>query len=93
MTCSHNFTQSKSVRVAAGYEKIRHVSNMYIKKALFNAWLDDYKETRQAKRWFKRIKAGGGDENVDDDGDWCWPEGEDLLSLLPRVVAIKVCVH
>ncbi len=62
-----------------------------MKKILFNAWLEDYKETRQAKRWFKRNKAGrGGDESGDEDGEWYWPEREDLISLLPKDVSIKV---
>ncbi len=59
-----------------------------MKKILFNAWLEDYKETRQAKRWFKRTKKG--DERGDEDGEWYWPEREDLISLLPKDVSIKV---
>ena len=60
-----------------------------MKKIVFAAWLEDYKETRRAKRWFNREGGVNGD-SLDEDGTWYWPEGEDPISLLPRAAAIKV---
>lgn len=57
-------------------------------KLLFHAWLDDYKESRRAKHWFNR--EAGPEGEGEDESEWCWPEGEDHISLLPREIAIKV---
>ena len=37
--------------------------------------------------WFEH---GGSKSEGEKGKDWCWPEGEDHLSLLPREVALKV---
>ena len=65
------------------------MGNFYLKKVTFNAWLEDYKETRQAKRWFN-LKTKVGEENGEEDGEWYWQEGEDPISVLPSEVSIKV---
>ena len=68
------------------------VGNFYLKKITFHAWLEDYKETRQAKRWFNLSKGGakGGEEDGEENGEWHWPEGEDPISVLPIEVSSKV---
>lgn len=58
-------------------------------KTLFYAWLEDYKESRRAKRWFNR-EAGRDGEGEDAESEWYWEEGEDPISLLPREIALKV---
>ena len=45
---------------------------------------------RREKKWFERQGQGGEGEEGEDE-KWCWPEGEDPVSLLPRKVAVKVC--
>lgn len=61
-----------------------------MKKILFAAWFEDYKETRRAKRWFNREGGGPNGDSLEEDGVWYWPDGEDPISLLPRPAAIKV---
>lgn len=73
-------------------ERLRGVSESYMKRVLFQAWLEDYRETRKARRWFKR-EPGAGEDASDGEGEWFWPEGEDPVSLLPRHVARKVRSH
>ena len=55
----------------------------------FRAWLEDYKDSRRAKRWFNRERAGEGEEG-EEDSEFYWPEGEDPISSLPREVTVKV---
>ena len=69
--------------------KMRVVSDAHMKRVLFQAWLEDYRETRRAKRWFKR-ERGGREDTSDGEEEWHWPEGEDPVSLLNRHITRKV---
>lgn len=57
-------------------------------KQLFHAWLDDYKESRRARRWFNRETGQEGEG--EDNQEWYWEKGKDPISLLPRDIAVKV---
>ncbi len=58
-------------------------------KQLFYAWEEDYKESRRARIWFNKREAGEGEGDGSDE-EWYWEEGEDPVSLLPRMVAVRV---
>ena len=58
-------------------------------RTLFTAWLEDYKVTRRARRWF-REQGGGEGEDSEEEKDWYWPEGDDPVSSLPKTIAVKV---
>ena len=65
------------------------VASNYMLRTLFTAWLEDYKVTRRARRWF-REQGGGEGEDSEEEKDWYWPEGDDPVSSLPRNIAVKV---
>ena len=59
-------------------------------RAVLGSWVEDYREMRRARVWFEHgVSKSEGEKGK----DWCWPEGEDHLSLLPRELALKVGGH
>ena len=74
---------------SAAFNVMVKFSSAYMLKSLFTAWLDDYKVTRRARRWFLE-KGGGEGAESEEETDWYWPEGDDPVSSLPRKVAVKV---
>ena len=65
------------------------VCSGYMLRLLFTAWLEDYKVTRRARRWFHEQ---GGVEGVEseEETEWYWDDGDDPISSLPRKIAVKV---
>ena len=51
-----------------------------------------YRTVRREKKWFERQGQGGDGEEGGGENTWCWPEGEDPISSLPKEVTIKVRV-
>ena len=78
----------KVKRRRAACVKVARVGDDFMLKLLFEAWLEDYKESRRAKRWFNR--EAGADAAGEEEPEWCWEGGEDPISLLPRDVSVKV---
>lgn len=66
------------------------VGSGYMLRQLFTAWLEDYKIARRARRWFHEQGGGEGAES-EEETEWCWDDGEDPVSSLPRTIAVKVC--
>lgn len=85
----HSYTAHKNKCRRASQAKLQNVCDQFVLKLLFYAWLEDYKESRKARRWFSRETGPDGSGN-DSDEEWYWTEGEDPISLLPREVAVKV---
>lgn len=88
LTKSHSYVARKNQRRLAASSKLHSVGEMFMLKMVFYAWLEDYKESRRAKRWFNR--EAGPEGEGEDESDWYWSEGEDPVSLLPREIAVKV---
>ena len=86
---AHDYAMRKSRCREAAYKKMAVVASDYMLRTLFSAWLEDYKVTRRARRWF-REQGGGEGEDSEEEKDWYWPEGDDPLSLMPRNIAVKV---
>lgn len=86
---SHNYTILKSERRSKGIAILLRLVQLYAKNKLFTAWHSDTIESRKAHLFFQNRGRGEGEGEED---NWCWPEGEDPLSLLPRDVSIKVDV-
>jgi F-box/leucine-rich repeat protein 13 len=59
----------------------------YSKKYFFNHWTDYTIEARKATLFFQNRGLGDGDGVQE---EWFWPDGEDLISLLPRDVIVKI---
>ncbi len=65
---------------------------------LDDTWLPVYfsfhlcflRNTKREKKWFERRGQGKDGEEGGGEEQWCWPEGEDPMSLLPREVAVRV---
>ena len=89
LTTAHEYSVHKSRCREAAYKKMATVASDYMLRTLFTAWLEDYKVTRRARRWF-REQGGGEGEDSEEEKDWYWPEGDDPLSSLPRNIAVKV---
>lgn len=89
MTAAYSYTARKVACREAACCKLRGVGAMFLLRLLFRAWLEDYKESRRARRWFNREGGSEGAGN-DAEGEWHWEDGEDPISLLPRDVAVKV---
>lgn len=85
----HSYATHKNKCRLAASRKLHEVGEKLMLKMVFYAWLEDYKESRKAKRWFKRGEAGLEGEG-EDESEWYWPEGEDPISLLPRKISVKV---
>ena len=64
------------------------VCSRYMLRLLFSAWLEDYKVARRARRWFH--EQGGERVESEEETDWCWDDGDDPISSLPRRIAVKV---
>lgn len=71
--------------------RLQQVSNKFVLKQLFHAWEEDFKESRRVRIWFNNREAGEG-EGEGAEEDWCWPKGEDHVSLLHRDTAIRVSI-
>ena len=87
LDCTYNYSSRNSKNRLRGSEKLQTLCNAIILKALFFAWLEDYKEVRKARHWGK---MEGTRDNEEADENWYWPEGEDPISLLPDLVVVKV---
>ena len=71
---------------------LTHVSNISSERFVFRAWHKYTQEAIRTTRWFKACE-GDDDEKVADGGDPTTalrPPGCDNVSLLPRIVAMKV---
>ena len=66
-----------------------NVASNYVTRLVFTAWLEDYKVTRRARRWFHEQGGAQGDDS-EEEREWYWPEGDDPISSLPRSIAVKV---
>ena len=66
------------------------MSKGYMLRLLFNAWLEDYKVARRARRWFHE-QGGRERAESEEETDWYWPDGDDPISSLPRKISVKVC--
>ena len=89
LTNTHKYAVHKVRCRATAYKKMVAVASDYMLRTLFTAWLEDYKVTRRARRWF-REQGGGEGEDSEEEKEWCWPEGDDPISSLPRNIAVKV---
>ena len=74
----------------AAIAKLQKVTNAFMLKQLFQAWLEDYRENSRARRWFSNREAGSEGAGDDATGEWYWEEGADPISLLPRDMSVKV---
>ena len=89
LTTVHEYAVHKARCREAAFKKMAAVASGYMLQTLFTAWVEDYKVTRRARRWF-REQGGGKGEDSEEEKDWCWPEGDDPVSSLPKTIAVKV---
>eukprot|EP00731_Ephydatia_muelleri_P003564 Em0001g3564a len=87
LTPHHCHSSTRAQKRSEASRKLCSVLNTYIIRAVLGSWVEDYREMRRARVWFEH---GGSKSEGEKGKDWCWPEGEDHLSLLPREVALKI---
>lgn len=89
---AHEYSARKARCRETAAKKMATIASGYMLRTLFTAWLEDYKVTRRARRWF-REQGGGEGEESEEEKDWYWPEGDDPVSSLPRNIAVKVAIN
>ena len=89
LTLPYNYSMFKTERRLRGIAILLQLLHLFIKRKMFTAWHSDTIESRKAHLFFQNRGRGEGEGEED---NWCWPEGEDPLSLLPVDISIKVGV-
>ena len=90
LTDTYNYSVMKRKRREEAIALLIKLFQLHIKKTLFQSWKKETEESCKAKQFF--LNRGRGEHDNENEA-WCWPEGEDPISLFPRDVSIKVHIN